>query len=98
MSPRSRSSRVLLVFVVSLAVVLALLPEGRALATSCVVDGDCSPTEWCIESSHVCTPRLANGVAMPTDPAHMIVTLKGTCTTAAAAIVCLSGVCDTDNA
>lgn len=34
---------------------------------------------------------------MPSDPGHLEATLDGTCTGPAAAIACLSGVCDTDN-
>ncbi len=64
---------------------------------TCNADADCTGGNWCDESSHVCTPRVANGGALPTDPAHTTPTLDGTCSAAAGALVCLSGVCDTDN-
>jgi hypothetical protein len=46
---------------------------------------------------HLCVPQVANGGAVPTDPTHTNPTLDGTCTTAAGALTCVSGVCDTDN-
>ncbi len=44
-----------------------------------------------------CTPTLANGVAIPNDPSHTNPAIGGTCTAAAGALVCTSGVCDTTN-
>ena len=38
--------------------------------------------------------QLANGTAMPTDSAHSNPTLNGMCTSGAATLVCISGVCD----
>ncbi|MBS2030050.1 MAG: hypothetical protein JST54_19265 [Deltaproteobacteria bacterium] len=68
-------------------------------ASGCNADGDCSSGNWCNESTHRCTPTLADGTAVPTDGSHSNPTLDGTCTTAAGALVCTSGVCDTaDNA
>ena len=64
-------------------------------AGGCNVDADCASGNWCNESAHTCTLQLANGVAMPTDGAHANPTLDGGCTTAAGALVCASGVCDT---
>ena len=66
-------------------------------AGGCNVDSDCSAGNWCNETQHTCTPQLANGQTMPTDGAHTNPTLNGMCTTAAATLVCQSGVCDTDN-
>jgi hypothetical protein len=43
----------------------------------------------------VCTAKVANGGAVPNDPAHTNPTLNGTCTVQAGALVCVSGVCDT---
>jgi MYXO-CTERM domain-containing protein len=63
----------------------------------CNVDADCSGGTWCMESTHTCMAKLGNGVAMPTDPPHTSPTLNGTCTSAAGALVCASGVCDSDN-
>jgi hypothetical protein len=63
----------------------------------CNVDADCSGGNWCLESTHTCTPRLGNGTALPSDPTHTGPTLNGMCTAGAAALVCVSGVCDTDN-
>ena len=64
---------------------------------SCYVDGDCSNSNWCDESVHTCDPKLANNSPIPSDPPHTSPTLNGTCSAPAAALVCLSGVCDTDN-
>jgi hypothetical protein len=64
----------------------------------CEVDADCATGNWCDETTETCTPTLANGVAVPTDGPHTNPTLNGTCTAAAGALVCTSGVCDaTDN-
>jgi uncharacterized repeat protein (TIGR01451 family) len=67
-------------------------------AGGCDVDADCAAGDWCDESMHTCTPQLANGAALPTDPPHSGPTLDGTCSPAAGMLVCQSGVCDTDNA
>ncbi|HEX7665119.1 MAG TPA: hypothetical protein VF407_11425, partial [Polyangiaceae bacterium] len=63
---------------------------------TCTVDGDCSATQWCKNSTHLCTDRIDNGAAVPSDTGHTP-TLDGTCTTDAATAVCKSKVCDTDN-
>src|SRR5262249_47005673 len=41
-----------------------------------------------------CQPKLDNGSPLPTDEPHADPTLDGTCSEAAAALVCQSGVCD----
>jgi hypothetical protein len=64
-------------------------------AGGCNVDADCTGGNWCDESTHTCTPKLGNGVQIPTDPPHSGPTLDGTCTVAAGTLVCISGVCDT---
>jgi hypothetical protein len=70
--------------------------NGKCLiAGSCNLDADCAGGKWCNETSHTCTPKLANGGAMPTDSPHASPTLDGTCATTAATLVCVSGVCDT---
>ncbi len=66
-------------------------------AGGCNVDADCSGGNWCLESTHVCTPKLPNGAGIPTDPPHVAPTLNGTCTAAAANLVCVSAVCDTND-
>ena len=66
-------------------------------AGGCDVDADCTAGNWCNETSHTCRPKSANGAAIPSDAVHTNPTLNGTCTAAAAALVCLSGVCDVDN-
>jgi hypothetical protein len=66
-------------------------------AGGCNVDADCTSGNWCNETSHACTPKIANGVAMPTDGAHTNPTLNGTCTAAAGTLVCTSAVCDTSD-
>jgi hypothetical protein len=60
----------------------------------CNVDADCSGGNWCLESAHTCTPKIANGTAIPSDPTHTNPMLNGTCTAAAGTLVCASGVCD----
>ncbi len=61
----------------------------------CNVDADCATGNWCDETTHTCEPQVANGVLVPTDPAHNDPTLNGTCSPAAGTLVCQSGVCDT---
>jgi MYXO-CTERM domain-containing protein len=63
-------------------------------AGGCNVDADCSGGNWCNESMHTCTAKLANGIAMPTDAPHTNPTLNGTCASDAAMLVCVSGACD----
>ena len=68
-------------------------------AGGCNVDADCTPGNWCNETAHLCTSQLPNGSSLPSDPPHQNPTLNGVCTTAAATLVCTSGVCETsDNA
>jgi hypothetical protein len=64
-------------------------------ATGCNTDGDCTGGDWCDEATHVCTAKLPNGTPIPSDPTHTMPTLNGSCTTAAATLVCASLVCDT---
>ena len=66
-------------------------------AGGCNVDADCSASNWCNEAAHVCTPKVANGSPLPTDPAHTNPALNGTCTPVAGSLVCQSGVCDPSN-
>ena len=67
-------------------------------AGGCNVDADC-PGAWCNETAHTCSPRVANGTPVPSDPAHTNPGIAGTCSAAVGALVCLSSVCDTtDNA
>ena len=61
----------------------------------CEVDADCPASDWCDISTATCTPKLANGTLIPTDPGHTNPMLNGTCTPAAGALVCTSAVCDT---
>jgi hypothetical protein len=60
----------------------------------CDVDADCAAGSWCNETLHSCQAQLANGAALPSDSAHTSPTLDGTCSAAAAMLVCVSGVCD----
>jgi hypothetical protein len=60
----------------------------------CNVDSDCSAGKWCNETSHSCSPKLTNGTTIPTDAPHTSPTLNGSCTAAAATLVCQSSVCD----
>jgi hypothetical protein len=69
-----------------------------AASASCTVDTDCTGGgSWCDESTHTCTAKLANGTAIPNDPPHTNPTLNGMCTAQAGALVCVSGVCDTQD-
>jgi len=63
-------------------------------AGGCNIDGDCASGQWCNETSHTCSVKLTNGTSIPTDAPHTNPTLNGACTTAAAALVCQSSVCD----
>ena len=66
---------------------------------TCDVDADCTGGKWCFESTHTCTLKEANGTPIPNDPPHMApqTVLNGTCTVAAATLICVSGLCDTSN-
>ncbi|HEY4121760.1 MAG TPA: hypothetical protein VGM56_28030 [Byssovorax sp.] len=66
-------------------------------AGGCDVDADCSGGNWCDETTHTCTPKLANGQTIPNDPPHTNPTLNATCSNAAATLVCASAVCDTND-
>lgn len=67
--------------------------------TGCNVDADCKTGNWCNEAAHLCVPALANGTKVPVDAQHTRPILDGTCSAAAATLVCESGACDTgDNA
>ena len=73
--------------------------DGKcAPATGCNVDADCTGTEWCNISEHLCKARVPNGSAVPTDTAHVTPKLDGNCTEDAAALACLTGACDTADA
>jgi len=65
------------------------------IAVPCTADSDC-PGQWCLDSTGICQDTLPNGTPMPTVPGNSP-TLDGTCSVAAGASVCASGVCDTDN-
>ena len=76
------------------------------VAARCAADDDCTTAQFCDTTAGVgdgtCTPKLDNGVAIPTVPNHTP-TLTALCTTSSGsgsvgASVCSSGVCDpTDN-
>jgi len=69
--------------------------NGTCMAAGgCNVDQDCSGNMWCNQSAHSCTPKVVNGGYMPTDSARTSPVLNGTCSDAAAALTCESGVCD----
>jgi hypothetical protein len=64
-------------------------------AGGCAADADCSASQWCdVSGGGICTAKIANGGAIPNDPAHGDPTLDGICTFYAAGIACTSGVCD----
>ena len=67
----------------------------------CNEDADCPNGQWCEEeqpqaptSVHMCRPKLVNGNPIPNDPGHTNPTLAGSCTAAAATLVCQSGLCN----
>jgi len=66
-------------------------------AGGCERDGDCAAGQWCDESTTACAAQLANGTTLPVDASHTSPTLDGECFPAAATLVCVSGVCDTDD-
>lgn len=70
-----------------------------ACGNACVNETNCAATSWCDTGAGpaACTADIANGNLIPNVPSHTSPTLNGTCTLAAAAAVCASGVCDTDN-
>ncbi|HEY2406477.1 MAG TPA: hypothetical protein VGI10_10775 [Polyangiaceae bacterium] len=74
-----------------------LLGSRITTTVGCALDSDCPANTWCNEAAKTCGPKLANGVAIPTDAPHTNPTLNGTCTAAAGTLVCTSAVCDTDN-
>jgi hypothetical protein len=70
-----------------------------APAKGCNIDSDCATGNWCNEAAHLCSPLLPNGTKLPMDAPHTSPTLDGTCSAAAATLVCQSGACDAgDNA
>jgi hypothetical protein len=71
-----------------------LICSATGCADACFVDTDCGSTLFCNTQTHTCTPKLANGVAIPTITGHTP-DIAGTCTTAVGTSVCVSGVCDT---
>ncbi|HKO50498.1 MAG TPA: hypothetical protein VJV79_22400, partial [Polyangiaceae bacterium] len=73
--------------------------NGAKLVTTigCAKDADCTTGNWCNISGNKCTPTLANGIAIPSDPPHANPALTGACTAAAGSLVCQSAVCDTDS-
>ncbi|MEI9950295.1 MAG: hypothetical protein WDO74_15280 [Pseudomonadota bacterium] len=66
-------------------------------AAGCNVDADCPGGKWCNEATGACLPLLGNGTPLPSDTPHVSPTLDGTCSEAAASLVCVSGVCDTND-
>ncbi|MFI5306163.1 MAG: hypothetical protein ACHQ53_02360 [Polyangiales bacterium] len=62
----------------------------------CAVDADCGASEWCNSETFACKPKVANGTGIPTVAGHNPA-LSGTCTVDAAAAVCVSAVCDTND-
>jgi len=63
-------------------------------AAGCNVDADCSGGQWCNESNHTCSAKLANGVSIPIDLPHTSPVLDGTCSVPAGSLVCQATVCD----
>ena len=64
----------------------------------CISDDECTLHEtYCDLGAHSCLPDAPNGETLPKDPAHTQPVLDGTCTVAAGALVCISGVCDSQD-
>lgn len=68
---------------------------SQTIVDACSVDTDCSGGKWCNISTNTCTAPVSNGGSVPTDAAHTTPVLNGVCSTAAGALTCASGVCDT---
>ncbi|MFO0676507.1 MAG: hypothetical protein U0169_08235 [Polyangiaceae bacterium] len=62
--------------------------------SGCVVDADCTSTQYCDTTQRLCVGKEPNGDPIPTLPGHAP-PVGGTCTVAAANVVCQSAVCDT---
>jgi uncharacterized repeat protein (TIGR01451 family) len=65
-----------------------------AAPSGCTIDADCAATQFCDTAAKSCTPKLANGTAVPTIAGHTP-PLAGTCSAPVGSAVCLSAVCDT---
>jgi hypothetical protein len=61
--------------------------------SGCAVDGDCSSAQFCNTVTKACTAKLGNGSVIPGIAGHTPA-LDGSCSSAAGAAVCSSGVCD----
>ena len=85
------------IFLIAASIAITTLQSTNATASSCNLDADCTGNNWCNEASHSCTPKLANGSPIPSDPLHTSPVLNGVCTSAAAFLVCVSGVCDSSD-
>src|SRR5262249_43454331 len=70
---------------------------NTATMPGCATDSDCAAGNWCNESIFTCASTLANGSPIPNDAPHVNPTLNGICTSPAAALVCASGVCDSND-
>ena len=70
---------------------------GTPIVTNvgCTLDSQCLAGNWCNETAGACTPTLANGIPVPSDPKHTNPMLQGTCTTQVGTLTCTAGVCDT---
>ena len=63
----------------------------------CSLDNDCASGSWCNETAKTCASQLPNSAPIPIDGSHTNPTLNGKCSAQAGALVCESGVCDTNN-
>ena len=68
-------------------------PATCQCVPGCMVDSDCAAGDFCNTASHMCMPKLADGVPIPTIPGH-VPPLDGICTPDVGALVCTSAVCD----
>ncbi len=60
----------------------------------CLVDGDCTSSQFCDTSANKCTPKLPNDTLVPTISGHAP-PLTGACTVGVGSVVCSANVCDT---
>lgn len=61
---------------------------------ACIVDADCASSEYCDTGAAECRAKLPNGSPLPKVEGRTDPTIDGKCSAEAAAVVCLSGVCD----
>jgi len=64
-------------------------PASGLCKSGCTVDADCSSSDWCHDSEHICRPKLGNGTPLPNDSERV-----AKCSADVGKSVCQSGICD----